>query len=152
MTFSSGLTSITGNVTAVTSGTSTPLGQTSNVTAQAVHCGMVYYQNGTNYYQIATPDSTHDIYLLGWIIEQTTAAADTFVIFDAASGNAPSLSANTAYVDTTAWIFGETSISTIHNTSIMLPVPYKLTNGLRAQIGSTGTGYAQLFYLTVTHT
>lgn len=141
MGFSSGQVEING---AVASGTPIPTSD------QAVHRAFVYYTTSATYYQIATPDASHDVYFLGFGVTNSNAASPYIVIFDAAAGNMPAPTANTLYTDDTGDLFLH-ELPTAHVYEFQLNVPYKCKNGLRLHAGNAGaSGKLFVDYMIVT--
>lgn len=142
--FSSGLTSVTGSVDAEVTGY--PIAKV----GQVVHTYMVNYTTTSTYYQIATPDVNTDIYYLGYFFVSTNANNSGLTLYDASAGNAPGVAVNTGYLDDAGLIVAD-YMATIRSYSIMLPIPYKVKNGIRLNIGSaSASGFIIVYYMAVT--
>lgn len=116
---------------------------------QEVHEAMIYFTTTQTYYQIATPDASYDYYVIGWRAIKNAAAGSNLFIFDAAAGNVPGIAANNKYDDAAGYIMVDNN-AVIEQYQENLPVPYKVTNGIRACAGNAGAaGYFHIMYLKI---
>ena len=84
------------------------------------------------YYQIATNSSTKQYYYVGVIASCSAAAvAHTDFVFDAASGNTPAS-------DTDEIMLYERNFIANSGDTAVLPIPLKMTNGIRLRLGDAG--------------
>lgn len=140
MTFSSGIVQSSVNLVALPTAS----------TSQEVHIALVNYTTSATYYQVATPDATHDVYLLGYHLINDAAVSPVMAIFDAASGNVPTITANTMYTDEENQMYYD-NLAVVGERGCILKYPYKVTNGIRLKAGGTSAnGAIRVFYMVVT--
>ena len=97
-------------------------------------------------FQIATVTASKNVYLLGYHYWVTNTTNSEVKMWDAASGSAPSISANTKYEDEGAlllYIAPQTGWYTF-----VLPLPKKVTTGIRLTAGGASvSAFLVVYYI-----
>jgi hypothetical protein len=99
-------------------------------------------------YQVATVTNALNIYLVGIYFVNDAAATTAPLIFDATSGNGPSVSNNTLVQDEGGYIIIEGAATIGDTKQIMLPLPLKMKTGIRINLGAVAqTLFLQVWYI-----
>lgn len=105
--------------------------------------------NAAGQFQVATPNSTTDYYVLGAVARSDTAVNTTITIWDAVSGTPPAIASGNIQQDSAGRIWDYGRLGVIWD-AIYTPVyPVKVINGIRAQIstGAGGDAFFLVYYL-----